>query len=70
MVAGMHEANRVIGGQMRRGLITGGAGFIGSHIARGMLEREWDVIVLDGRAMKCLAFARARSGDPRSADAA
>lgn len=32
---------------MRRGLVTGGAGFIGSHIVRRMLERGWDVIVLD-----------------------
>lgn len=32
---------------MRRGLVTGGAGFIGSHVVRRMLERQWDVIVLD-----------------------
>ena len=33
---------------MRRvALITGGAGFIGSHIVRRMLALEWDVVVLD-----------------------
>jgi nucleoside-diphosphate-sugar epimerase len=32
---------------MRRGLITGGAGFIGSHIVRRMRERGWDITVLD-----------------------
>ncbi len=31
----------------RTALITGGAGFIGSHIVRRMLALEWDVVVLD-----------------------
>ncbi|HUR85615.1 MAG TPA: SDR family oxidoreductase [Solirubrobacteraceae bacterium] len=31
----------------RAALITGGAGFIGSHIVRRMLALEWDVVVLD-----------------------
>jgi len=31
----------------RRALITGGAGFIGSHLAAGLLERGWRVAVLD-----------------------
>ncbi len=32
---------------MTRALVTGGAGFIGSHIASGLLERGYDVTVLD-----------------------
>lgn len=31
----------------KRYLVTGGAGFIGSHLARGLVERGHDVIVLD-----------------------
>jgi len=32
-------------------LITGGAGFIGSHVARQMIERGWHVVVLDDLSM-------------------
>jgi nucleoside-diphosphate-sugar epimerase len=32
---------------MGRVLITGGAGFVGSHVARRMLDDGWDVVVLD-----------------------
>ena len=31
----------------RRAVVTGGAGFIGSHICRELLERGWSVVVLD-----------------------
>ena len=32
---------------MRRSLVTGGAGFIGSHIVRGLLSRGENVVLLD-----------------------
>lgn len=32
---------------MKRALVTGGAGFIGAHLARALLRDGWDVTVLD-----------------------
>jgi UDP-glucose 4-epimerase len=44
----------------RKAVITGGAGFIGSHIAEGLLERGYKVVVIDdlssGRMENILPF--------------
>ena len=44
----------------RRILITGGAGFIGSHLADGLLEKGYDVRVLDNIAEQVHGRAGAR----------
>jgi len=41
-----HENSRE-GERMTRALITGGAGFIGSHLAEALLQRSWTVDALD-----------------------
>ena len=33
--------------QKKRILITGGAGFIGSHLVQHLLNQNWEVVVLD-----------------------
>ncbi|HET9290623.1 MAG TPA: NAD-dependent epimerase/dehydratase family protein, partial [Actinomycetes bacterium] len=32
---------------MPRALITGGAGFLGSHLCRRLLDEGWDVVCMD-----------------------
>ena len=44
-----------------RAAITGGAGFIGSHLAEFLLERDWEIVCVDNLltgAAENLAFAR------------
>ena len=57
----------------RRVLVTGGAGFIGSHVAERFLEEGWTVDVLDnlssGKRENVPADARFHEGDIGSADA-
>ncbi|MBU0743331.1 SDR family oxidoreductase [bacterium] len=40
---------------MQKALVTGGAGFIGSHLAAALVERGWDVTVLDNLSTGKLA---------------
>jgi len=35
---------------MKKALVTGGAGFIGSHLAHGLLENDYSVVVLDNES--------------------
>jgi UDP-glucose 4-epimerase len=43
----MHAFKTPSDGHAARALITGGAGFIGSHLAETLVERGWDVTVID-----------------------
>ncbi|MBW7934323.1 MAG: NAD-dependent epimerase/dehydratase family protein [Gemmatimonadaceae bacterium] len=58
----------------KRALVTGGAGFIGSHIADALLDRGFAVVVLDdlssGRRENIPAAAEFAELDVRSAEAA
>ncbi len=58
----------------KRALVTGGAGFIGSHIADALLDRGFQVVVLDdlstGRRENVPAGAEFTQTDVRGADAA
>ena len=40
---------------MRKGLVTGGAGFIGSHLVESLLQQNWQVRVLDNLSTGKLA---------------
>ena len=57
----------------KRVLVTGGAGFIGSHVAERFLGDGWDVEIIDdlssGRRENLPAEARFHEGDIGSADA-
>ena len=58
----------------RNALVTGGAGFIGSHVADALLAEGWSVTVLDnlssGKRGQVPAAARFVEGDIRSPEAA
>ena len=32
---------------MPRAVVTGGAGFLGAHLCRRLLDRGWDVVAVD-----------------------
>jgi UDP-glucose 4-epimerase len=54
----------------RRALITGGAGFIGSHLAEALVERGWEVHVIDDLSTGSIEnIDRLRGGDPRHPEA-
>ena len=48
-----------------RALITGGAGFIGSHLAEGLLATGRDVVVLDDLSTGRVENLQAVQGHPR-----
>lgn len=62
------------GAGKKRALVTGGAGFIGSHVADGYLAQGYDVVILDdlssGNRENVPAGAELVEGDIRSSDAA
>ncbi len=49
---------------MSRALITGGAGFIGSHLSEALLERGWTVEVVDDLSTGCIENIRHLKGHP------
>jgi len=52
---------------MSRALITGGAGFIGSHLAEALLERGWTVEVVDDLSTGSIENIRHLKGHPHFA---
>jgi dTDP-L-rhamnose 4-epimerase len=48
-----------------KALVTGGAGFIGSHIADALLERSYEVKVLDNLESRVHPYGRATYLDER-----
>lgn len=49
---------------MKRALVTGGLGFIGSHLVDRLLDMGWEVVVLDNLSTGCRANLAHRAGDP------
>jgi len=70
----MAQDTAAASGAGKRALVTGGAGFIGSHVADAYLERGYAVTILDdlssGARDNVPAAAELVEGDVRSADAA
>lgn len=52
-------------GQMKRALVTGGLGFIGSHLVDRLLDDGWQVVVLDNLLTGRRSNLGHRRGEPR-----
>lgn len=52
-----------------RAIVTGGAGFIGSHLAEALLERAWEVVVVDDFSGGFYHVRGARTVEARVQDA-
>jgi len=50
---------------MRRALVTGGAGFIGSHLCERLLEEGWEVVILDDFSTGSYENIKGIMGDTR-----
>jgi dTDP-glucose 4,6-dehydratase len=48
-----------------RAVITGGAGFLGSHLCDYLLERGWDVLAMDNLVTGTEVNVRHLAGHPR-----
>ena len=44
---GRQGSEAVLSGRKRRALVTGGAGFVGSHLCEALLQQDWEVFALD-----------------------
>ena len=51
-------------GPRRKALVTGGLGFIGSHLVDHLLDTGWEVVVLDNLSVGRRANLGHRAGDP------
>lgn len=50
---------------MPRAVVTGGAGFVGSHVCRALVGREWDVLAVDDLSTGFVANVVDLLGSPR-----
>ncbi len=50
---------------MPRALITGGAGFIGSHLAEALLAQGWEVVIIDDLSTGSMENIEHLKGNPR-----
>ena len=52
--------------KLKKALITGGAGFVGSHLAEALLGKGWQVEVIDNLSAGSIASPGRRCGANRS----
>ena len=48
-----------------RAVVTGGGGFLGSHLCDCLIERGWDVLSIDNLVTGTAANVRHLAGNPR-----